>query len=394
MLETIRYLIGSAGSNGFGSKSTAEEVTEASPDLRSITAIITGATSGIGAETARVLAMRGARLVIPARNLKAAQETKARIKAEFPGSVVIVLLLDLSSFSSVRSFVANFLSLQLPLNLLINNAGKFSHNYALSEDGIEMTFATNYLGHFLLTKLLMEKMTETARITGIEGRIINVSSGIHAWFTGDGLRYLEQVTSKKIPYNGTRIHFPSFCFSELAGRRRTTCRRRSEEMTAVKQMPEIDKATLKLLQLILINTATCRFLICFSSSLSLIDPSESKSIAMKPSSLSKRCFLRLISLDDPLVSTMQTLQVEDLPYLFGTGSSWLLKSRMGAEFGLFLQAYIEIEDWNFSRLNGSFLLSSYLSGWMFRWGVILPYGSLFEVVLSEDFCLSCLLLRA
>ncbi|KAH0448081.1 hypothetical protein IEQ34_021881 [Dendrobium chrysotoxum] len=212
MLETIRYLIGSAGSNGFGSKSTAEEVTEASSDLRSITAIITGATSGIGAETARVLAMRGARLVIPARNLKAAQETKAHINGEFPGSEIIVLLLDLSSFSSVRSFVTRFLSLQLPLNLLINNAGKFSHNYALSEDGIEMTFATNYLGHFLLTKLLMEKMTETARITGIEGRIINVSSGIHTWFTGDGLRYLDLVTSKKIPYNGTR----AYALSKLA----------------------------------------------------------------------------------------------------------------------------------------------------------------------------------
>ncbi|XP_020683901.1 short-chain dehydrogenase TIC 32, chloroplastic isoform X2 [Dendrobium catenatum] len=209
MLETIRYLIGSAGSSGFGSKSTAEEVTEASPDLRSITAIITGATSGIGAETARVLAMRGARLVIPARNLKAAQETKARINAEFPGSEVIVLLLDLSSFSSVRSFVARFLSLQLPLNLLINNAGKFSHNYALSEDGIEMTFATNYLGHFLLTKLLMEKMTETARITGIEGRIINVSSGIHAWFTGDVMIRFVGICR---PYNGTR----AYALSKLA----------------------------------------------------------------------------------------------------------------------------------------------------------------------------------
>ncbi|XP_020583144.1 short-chain dehydrogenase TIC 32, chloroplastic-like [Phalaenopsis equestris] len=212
MVETARYLIGSAGSSGFGSKSTAEEVTNASPDLRSITAIITGATSGIGAETARVLAKRGARLLIPARSLKAAQEVKARINGEFPESEIIVLPLDLSSLSSVRSFVSRFLSLQLPLNLLINNAGKFSHNYALSEDGIEMTFATNYLGHFLLTKLLMEKMADTARITGIQGRIINISSGIHTWFTGDVLRYLDFVTRKKIPYDATQ----TYALSKLA----------------------------------------------------------------------------------------------------------------------------------------------------------------------------------
>ncbi|KAK8957766.1 hypothetical protein KSP39_PZI001452 [Platanthera zijinensis] len=212
MLETARYLLGSPGSSGFGSKSTAEEVTEASPDLGTITAIITGATSGIGAETARVLAMRGARLVIPARSVKAGQEVKDRITGEFPGSKIILLPLDLSSLSSVRSFVDEFLSLRLPLNLLINNAGKYSHNYALSEDGIEMTFATNYLGHFLLTKLLMETMAETALRTGIEGRIINVSSGIHTWFSGDCLRYLDLVTSKKISYDATL----AYALSKLA----------------------------------------------------------------------------------------------------------------------------------------------------------------------------------
>ncbi|KAG0462262.1 hypothetical protein HPP92_020738 [Vanilla planifolia] len=212
MLETVRYLLGSAGASGFGSKSTAEEVTEASPDVSLITAIITGATSGIGAETARVLAMRGARLVLPARSLKAAEETKERILGEFPGTKIIVLPLDLSSLSSVRSFVSHFLSLRLPLNLLINNAGKFSHNYALSEDSVELTFATNYLGHFLLTKLLLEKMAETAASTGIEGRIVNVTSGIHSWFSGDCLQYLNLLTRKKMPYDATR----AYALSKLA----------------------------------------------------------------------------------------------------------------------------------------------------------------------------------
>lgn len=117
MLASLRYLAGTAGPSGFGSRTTAEEA--AAGDLRHVTAIITGATSGIGAETARVLAGRGARLVLPARSLKAAEEARARVRAECPGADVAVLPLDLSSLASVRRFVARFLDLGLPLNLLV-----------------------------------------------------------------------------------------------------------------------------------------------------------------------------------------------------------------------------------------------------------------------------------
>ncbi|CAK9165175.1 unnamed protein product [Ilex paraguariensis] len=212
MLETVKYLIGSPGPSGHGSKSTAEQVTENCPNLRSFTAIITGATSGIGAETARVLAKRGARLVLPARNLKAAVEAKARIVSEFPDSEIFVLALDLSSLNSVRSFVAEFISLNLPLNLLINNAGKFSYEHAISDDGIEMTFATNYLGHFLLTKQLVKKMIETAKTAGVQGRIVNVSSGIHSWFSGDVIRSVGEITRNKSWYDATR----AYALSKLA----------------------------------------------------------------------------------------------------------------------------------------------------------------------------------
>ncbi|KAL0372926.1 UNVERIFIED_CONTAM: Short-chain dehydrogenase B, chloroplastic [Sesamum calycinum] len=213
MLETVKYLIGTAGPSGFSSKSTAEEVTAGlCPDLRCITAIITGATSGIGAETARVLAKRGARLVLPARSLKAAEDTKARILSEFPASEIIVMSLDLSSLDSVRRFATEFQSLNLPLNLLINNAGNFSYDHGLSEDGVEMTFATNYLGHFLLTKLLLKKMIETAAKTGVQGRIVNVSSSIHSWFSGDIIRYLALITKNKSEYDGTR----AYALSKLA----------------------------------------------------------------------------------------------------------------------------------------------------------------------------------
>lgn len=114
MLPSLRYLAGTAGPSGFGSRTTAEEATTAADDLGHITAIITGATSGIGAETARVLARRGARLVLPARSLKAAEEARARVRAD-----VTVLPLDLSSLASVRRFVHRFLDLGLPLNLLV-----------------------------------------------------------------------------------------------------------------------------------------------------------------------------------------------------------------------------------------------------------------------------------
>ncbi|GMY30599.1 short-chain dehydrogenase TIC 32 A, chloroplastic [Fagus crenata] len=212
MLETVKYLIGSVGASGYGSKSTSEQVTESCGDLRSITAIITGATSGIGAETARVLAKRGARLVLPARSLKAAEETKARIVSECPESEILIMPLDLSSLTSVRNFVSEFESLDLPLNLLINNAGKFTHEHAISEDGVEMTFATNYLGHFLLTKLLLNRLIETAKKTGVQGRIVNVSSSIHGWFSGDMIRYLGLITRNKSHYDATR----AYALSKLA----------------------------------------------------------------------------------------------------------------------------------------------------------------------------------
>ena len=78
-----------------------------------------GATSGIGAETARVLARRGARLVLPARSMKAAEDAKTRIASECPDSEIVVMALDLSSLASVRRFVAEFEALDLPLNLLM-----------------------------------------------------------------------------------------------------------------------------------------------------------------------------------------------------------------------------------------------------------------------------------
>ncbi|KAJ7569409.1 hypothetical protein O6H91_01G076700 [Diphasiastrum complanatum] len=186
-MGTWNYLLGSPGASGFGSKSTAEEVT-AGLDLSSHTAIVTGATSGIGLETARVLAKRGARVIIPARNLKAATRVRAEIVKDVPGAKVETAELDLSSLKSVRKFAAEFTSQKQPLNILINNAGVLRTSFKLSEDGMELQFATNHLGHFLLTNLLLETMISTAQDSGIEGRIVMVSSEAH-WFAKDGINF-------------------------------------------------------------------------------------------------------------------------------------------------------------------------------------------------------------
>ncbi|KAL8118375.1 short-chain dehydrogenase TIC 32 B, chloroplastic-like isoform X2 [Apium graveolens] len=208
--ETVKYLAGVAGPSGFGSNTIAEEVLEVEYSSCShpcLTAIITGATSGIGAETARVLAKRGVRIVIPARDLKKGYQVKEKILKENPEAEIILLEIDLCSFSSIQLFCSQFLSLNLPLNILINNAGKFANKMELCEEKVEMTFATNYLGHFLLTELLMEKMAETAAETKIQGRIVNVSSVIHSWVKRHHFYFNQMLQPSN--YNSTRAYAQS-----------------------------------------------------------------------------------------------------------------------------------------------------------------------------------------
>jgi len=172
---TPSYMIGTPGPSGFGSKSTAEDVT-ANMDLTSKTIIVTGATSGIGKEAARVLAKRGAHVILAVRNVKLGETVSAEILLESPTARVDVMHLDLNSLTSVREFVENFKAHKLPLNILLNNAGLIYMKFRLSQDGVEETFAINHLGHFLLTNLLLDTMKSTAKETGVEGRIVNVAS--------------------------------------------------------------------------------------------------------------------------------------------------------------------------------------------------------------------------
>nr|CAB3484082.1 unnamed protein product [Digitaria exilis] len=161
--------------SGFSPSSTAEEVT-AGIDGSGLVAIVTGGSSGIGAETCRVLALRAVHVVMGVRNLCTGLQVREKIVGQVPMAKIEILELDLSSMSSVRRFIDNFNALDIPLNILVNNAGIAFAPFELSGDGIELHFATNHLGHFLLTDLLLEKINITAKESGIEGRIVIVAS--------------------------------------------------------------------------------------------------------------------------------------------------------------------------------------------------------------------------
>lgn len=187
MMGLLSQVTGRPGASGFGSASTAEQVTEGI-DASNLTAIVTGGASGIGLETVRVLALRGAHVIIGARNVEAGKAVKDEILRQTNGARVEVLPLDLSSMESVKKFANDFYALNVPLNILINNAGVMFCPFEISEDGLEMHFATNHVGHFLLTKLLLDKMKKTAKETGVEGRVVNLSSLAHLITYDEGIR--------------------------------------------------------------------------------------------------------------------------------------------------------------------------------------------------------------
>ncbi|KAL8557182.1 hypothetical protein ACS0TY_004580 [Phlomoides rotata] len=182
------WLFSRKGASGFSASSTATQVTQGI-DGSGLTAIVTGASSGIGAETARVLALRGVHVIMGVRNIAVGHETKKAIISEVPNAKVDAMELDLSSVTSVRKFASKFNSLGLPLNVLVNNAGIMATPFMLSEDNIELQFATNHVGHFLLTNLLLETMKKTARESSQEGRIVNVSSRRHKFSYPEGIRF-------------------------------------------------------------------------------------------------------------------------------------------------------------------------------------------------------------
>ncbi|HEV7656161.1 MAG TPA: SDR family NAD(P)-dependent oxidoreductase, partial [Mycobacteriales bacterium] len=150
---------------GFGATSTAAEVV-AGVDLTGRRAIVTGASSGIGVETARALAGAGAEVTLAVRNVEAGSRAAAGIAGD-----VLVAPLDLADQASVAAFVAGWTG---PLHVLVNNAGVMATPLLRTAEGWELQFATNHLGHFALATGLSEALAAAG-----DARVVSVSSVGH-----------------------------------------------------------------------------------------------------------------------------------------------------------------------------------------------------------------------
>ncbi len=144
------------------------------PNQSGRVAIITGSNTGVGYEAAAVLAHKGAHVVLAVRNLDKGNDAKGRIIARIPNAVVTVQELDLASLESIRKAADALRASHPRIDLLINNAGLMTLDKAGTEDGFELQFGTNHLGHFALTGLLLDNMLP------VDGsRVVTMSSPGH-----------------------------------------------------------------------------------------------------------------------------------------------------------------------------------------------------------------------
>jgi NAD(P)-dependent dehydrogenase (short-subunit alcohol dehydrogenase family) len=145
------------------------------PSQQERLAIVTGANSGIGYQTARYLARAGATVILACRSAAKGEAARARIVAENAAAKIEVRALDVADLDSVRRFAAEFLSEGKPLDLLINNAGVMAiPERRTTPQGFEMQFGTNHLGHFALTGLLLPALLRQPK-----SRVVTVASIAH-----------------------------------------------------------------------------------------------------------------------------------------------------------------------------------------------------------------------
>lgn len=136
--------------------------------------VVTGSSSGLGYETAEVLANKNATVIVAVRNEVKGNTAVEKIKLQNPNANIQVMLLDLANLESVHNFAENFKREFEKLDLLINNAGVMNPPYTKTKDGFELQFGTNHLGHFALTGHLIDLIKKTPN-----SRIVNVSSTAH-----------------------------------------------------------------------------------------------------------------------------------------------------------------------------------------------------------------------
>ncbi|SDL68972.1 NAD(P)-dependent dehydrogenase, short-chain alcohol dehydrogenase family [Glycomyces sambucus] len=173
------------------------------PDQAGRTFLITGANSGLGLETAKAVAARGARVVMAVRTPAKGEAAAAAIKAEVPGADLEVRRLDLADLDAVRSFAEGF---DTGIDVLVNNAGIMAPPRSLSKQGHESQFATNHLGHFALTGLLLD------RLQGPDPRVVTVAS----LASNHGDVYFDDLTGER-RYSATRYYGQSKLANLLFG---------------------------------------------------------------------------------------------------------------------------------------------------------------------------------
>ena len=139
-------------------------------------AIVTGANSGIGYETALSLAQKDIQVILACRNMEKAGEAKYKISKKYPRAQIKTMKVDVSSLRSVEDFVGKFKQQYDRIDLLINNAGIMMSPHKVTEDGFENQLATNYLGHFVLTGRLLPLLTATSG-----ARVVTLSSLSYKW---------------------------------------------------------------------------------------------------------------------------------------------------------------------------------------------------------------------
>jgi NAD(P)-dependent dehydrogenase (short-subunit alcohol dehydrogenase family) len=184
-------------------------------DLSGRHAVVTGANTGIGYETARVLALRGAAVTLACRDLEKAEAARQAIGRAGGGrtdaSALHVLRLDLARLESVRDAASELLASGRPVHLLVNNAGVMLPDRRETRDGFEAHFGINHLGHFLLTTLLRERLQESA-----PARVVSVSSeALHFATLTSELRDLDWVER---PFSGWRSYGDSKLMNVLFAR--------------------------------------------------------------------------------------------------------------------------------------------------------------------------------
>ncbi len=166
------------------------------------TIIITGANSGLGFETAKKIAKnKDYEVILACRNIEKANKAKKEIEVETNNNNIIVMKLDTSSLESVRKFVQEFKKLNKKIYGLINNAGisPMGHD-GVSQDGIEIVCATNYLGHFLLTNLLLPFMEKESKILNVTSDMHNPPGGM-SWIEPELLFHPVENDRKKYSYS-------------------------------------------------------------------------------------------------------------------------------------------------------------------------------------------------